>query len=346
MATKPKNVDVPIPARYSDAYTADDQAKVVQIIHWLNGAHDRAPGYGEQRTRAKLGRAAGINPTTMHRIIQGDYPSSPTKYLDLALTAIANDGERKQLNAYNRLTFAETSVTRTVFSVCHRVNLYKDIGVIAGRPGTGKSEGLARYCASNPSAILIDATWNMSQGILLDKLVSITDAEVKTAQKWSNGTQAQRLDAVINKLNGQDRIIIIDEADLMAPATLETLRRINDLAKVGIVLAGEPKLHAMISNADGRFGRIFSRVGFWVPVIKSITADDCRALIDASLPEHKIDDALHDAFWQVCEGSVRTLSKLLPNVRDFGIAQGHELTPELVFKVAQKTLRMDGRKSA
>lgn len=342
MVTPARRVILEVPLEYSAAFSDEDIKKTGQIITWLNGD----TGYETDRTQSKLARASGTNASTMNQILRGFYASPPTKYLDMALLAIANDGERSKLNVNGRLEFVETSVTRTVYSVCHRVALYQDMGVIAGRPGTGKSIGIKHYCSRNPNAILIEAHWNMTPTILLDKLVDVTGAEVKVVKRWSNGTQAQRLEAVITSLKGKDCIIIIDEADLMCPSSLETLRRINDLAQIGIVLAGEPKLHAMIGNTDGRFGRIFSRIGFWVPVIKHITEQDCRALLASSLPDHEISDELHDAFWQVCEGSARTLSKLLPNVRDFGLAQGHELTPNLVFTVAQKTLRMEKRKLA
>jgi len=341
-----REVIVPVPEIWGEKYTAQDKTDVIEIITWLNGANGRAKGQETRRDRAMLARAANINATTMHEVLKGAYVSPPEKHIKKALGAVRRDSERVNLNTRVRLEFVETSVTKTVFSVCHRVNLYKDMGVIAGNPGTGKSEGIKHYCSTNPQAILIEATMNMNAGMLLDLLVETTDAEVRASRTDSRGTQAQKLLAVISKLKGQDRVIVIDEADLMVPATLETLRRINDLAEVGIVLSGEPKLRAMITKKHGRFERIASRVGFWVPVIKHIQEADCRALITATLTSEVISDEIHDAFWQTCEGSARTLSKLLPNVRDFGLAQGGTLTPALIFEVAQKTLSYERKSRA
>jgi DNA transposition AAA+ family ATPase len=284
-----------------------------------------------------------VNNSTTSVILRGKYPSPPTSFLKRYLEVIDRDTRRRR--EVVRLPWVETSVARLVRSICHRTHLYRDIGIIAGRPGTGKTEALRHYAAEVDTTILIEASYNMSAGLLLDELIAHTKAQVRTARNGTRGTQAQRLRAVIEACVGTDYLIIVDEADTLTPANLEHLRRISDLGGVGVVLAGEPRLHGMVRDPDGRFGRIHSRVGFWPPVIRAITEEDCNALVASGHAADKVEltPEVLDAYWQVCEGSTRTLSKLLPNVRDFGLAQGHALSARLVLSVAQQTMGMDTR---
>ena len=331
------------PTNYTEAYTADDRRAVERIYLWLADGQQHVPGHPQQRTRAKLARAASLNVKTVSLILLGRYPSPPGKQLQQMLAVI--DRENRRRRTVIEIPWVDTTVSRSVFAVCHRAHLYRDLGLIAARPGTGKTVALKRYAEEVDSAILIEASYNMSVGLLLDELIDRTNAEVRTARNGSRGTQAQRRIAVIETLKGSDTLILVDEADTLTSSALEELRRISDLANVGVVLAGEPRLHGMMRSPDGRFGRIHSRIRFWGPVIQSITEDDCMALVTAG---HETDQVeltaeIHDAYWQTCEGSARSLSKLLPNVRDFGMAQGHALSAKLIFSVAQQTMGIQTR---
>lgn len=331
------------PTEFTDKYSAADKQAVEQIFKWLQDGADHVPGHAQQRTRAKLARAAGLSASTTSLILTGAYISPPTKMLKKMTEVIDREGRRQR--EIVRLPWVDTTVSRMVFSICHRTHLYRDIGIIAGRPGTGKTEALKRYAAEVDSAILIEASYNMSAGLLLDELIERIKAPVRTAHNGSRGTQAQRLRAVIDALKGTDSLLVIDEADTLTPSNLEHVRRISDLAGIGVVLAGEPRLHGMVRDPDGRFGRIHSRVGFWPQVIRTITEDDCSALVTAAHESDPVEltPEIIDAYWQVCEGSTRTLSKIVPNVRDFGLAQGNKLTPLLIFTLAQKTMGIEKR---
>lgn len=326
------------PATWGEHYTPEDIRDVKGIVDWLNTP--TTGGRDNIRSMTKLAKLINLSPALVNNVLKGSYASPVTEHVKKIWQAISVDEQRSKPGVRQRLAFIDTSVTRTVNSACHRAHIYGDIGIISGKPGTGKTEGIKRYAAENSDAALVYASVNMNESTLLDSLVEATKAEVITASRYSRGTKADKYAAVIRALKGTHRLIIIDEADLMNPSCLEVLRRINDETGVGVVMVGEPRLDTMISNREGRFSRIQSRVGFWVPVIASITPDDSHALATASLDGYEVNDQILDAFWQCCEGSARTLSKLIPNIRDFGLSKGHQLTPELIFSVAQQTLRI------
>jgi DNA transposition AAA+ family ATPase len=142
----------------------------------------------------------------------------------------------------------------------------------------------------------------------------------------------------------------MDEAETLTEQSLEYIRRLRDIAGIGIVLTGTERLFPMVHDPRGRFGQISSRVGFWPPVIKSITEEDSVALARSALAgdgvEEQIDDEVLDALWQVCGGSARLLCEaIIPGVRDYGLRRGLALSPGLIFKVGQDVLGFNKRRA-
>ncbi len=325
-----------VPTEWSPSYTEDDRDKVRRIIAWINDGQVHEPGYANRRTQTKLATSIRVSQSAMNNILLGKYPSPPTRQLDAALEVIARDGERSRAAP---APFVETSVYRAAVAACTRAHMYRNFGVVSAYVGTGKTESVRRYAREHSGVYLVEATADMNATVLMSHLVELTGAVVHKTNRYSAGTKAEKLAAVIRALKGTDSLLIIDEAETVTAQTLEYVRRISDLAEIGVVLSGTEKLKPLIKDPHGRFGQISSRVGFWPAVIKSITADDARAICTAALPDHDLDDEVHDAFWQVCDGSARVLARsLIPGVRDYGLNKGMDLTPRLIFEVGQKLL--------
>jgi hypothetical protein len=95
----------------------------------------------------------------------------------------------------------------------------------------------------------------------------------------------------------------------------------------------------MVREAAGRFGQISSRVIFWPEVTKSISPNDCRRLAEANLPGSELSDEVHDALWQVCDGSARVLCEaLITGLKDYGLRRGKVLDVDFVFSIGHKVL--------
>jgi len=145
------------------------------------------------------------------------------------------------------------------------------------------------------------------------------------------------LDAVILALTGSDRLLMIDEAETLTPGALECVRRISDIAGVGVVLAGTLKLYAILRDKRGKFGQISSRVAYWGKPQKNITRNDCYEVAKAYMADDGVQlrDDLLEALYVSCDGSTRVLTDgLIPGLRDYIIKPGHELTPKAVYTVA------------
>ena len=138
-------------------------------------------------------------------------------------------------------------------------------------------------------------------------------------------------------------LLIVDEAETLTEQSLEYIRRLRDLAEIGVVLIGTERLFPLVRDPRGRFGQISSRVGFWPPVITAITQDDAKALACAAFAADGIDeqltDEVYDALWQVCDGSARVLCEaVIPGLRDYALHRGTALTPAVIFKVSTDVL--------
>lgn len=330
---------VSVPTAWTDAYTEGDKAKVAEIVDWLNAGQAHAPGYQHQRSQIKLAKMAKINQATLNTSLSGKYPSSPTKWLDIAIDTIRRVGERER--DVRRTPFVETTVYQAVQAACHRAHLYKNFSVVSAYVGTGKTTAVKRYAETHANVILVEADPDMNAGVLVNMLAELTNAVVHRANKYSAGTKAEKMRGIINRLTGTDSLLILDEAETVTTQCLEYVRRISDKAGVGVVLSGTEKLKPMIKDPHGRFGQISSRVSFWPAVIQGITERDAHAITEAAfeMDDVELTPEILDAFWQVCDGSARVLANsLIPGVRDYGLRRGKELAPELVFKVGQELL--------
>lgn len=329
-----------VPTQWPDHYAPDDRADVARVIHWLNAGAGHAPGYKNQRSQTKLARAIDISQSTVNTILLGKYPSPPGKYLRQMLDYISRETERAETSV--TIPLVRTSVYELVAFVCARAHRYRDIGLISGMVGVGKTSALKAYAEAHPNVILIEGMTDMNALVFLRLMVEKTGAVVRKSHKYSQGTKADMVAGVIAALAATDKLLVIDEADKITDQALEYARRISDLAEIGLVLAGTEKLHPMVRDPLGRHGQISSRVGFWPPIIKGIKREDAAAIARAAFTGRAIEGELADevleAFWQMCDGRARVLAKLIRNVIELGLEQGHALSGQLVYSAGQQLM--------
>lgn len=318
----------PVPDEWSDKYTEQDKAAVMEVLTYLN-----QPSC--QLNKSRLSRLSRVHPTTANVILSGGYTCSPSHQLRSFLRVLGSeDGTPSGVQGQVR-----TSLFELLTAACRRAQHYRMFAVISAFVGTGKTTAVKAYARDNSEVILVDATPGMTASVLLNRLVDLTDAQPNKSNRWGRGTLADRMDAIIEKLRGTTSLLILDEAETVTAHTLEYFRRIADLAEIGAVLTGTERLMPMIRDPRGRFGQISSRVNFWPEPVRHITRDDAIALTEHLLPGEELSEEVIEAFWQMCDGSARVLCKsLIPGVRDYGLNKGHELSAELIYKVGQQIL--------
>ncbi|HEX7866561.1 MAG TPA: ATP-binding protein [Variovorax sp.] len=305
-------------------YTTQDQEKVAQIVEWL----DR-----NAQSRAWLAKKASLPSGTVSQVLNGKYPSSPSKQLNQLLSVLDTETERMKDGTTD---YVYGSVHKLLTVVCDRTRKQQSFGVITGHVGIGKSRFCAEYQKASPLTLLIEVSPKMTPGTFMDAVLE------QLNHALPHGLSA-KFNEIKRILKGTNFLILVDEAEKLSGQAIEYLRRIRDIAKVGVVLVGTEELAALIKPRHGPFQQVYSRVGMWPRTIETITRDDADDIVRKALADAgDLPDDLLDVLWAYCEGSARMLTEnLLPALRDFGIAAGKTPSAALMHAIAAKVLFME-----
>jgi DNA transposition AAA+ family ATPase len=310
----------------NSAYSEADRAMLARVTEWIN------PEAG--RDQATLGRLTGMKAGTLSQVVTGKYPTSPTKWLTLLVDAVERWQERQRAGE-SSIPLCRTETFNRFSKIIARAHRDRDFGCIFARVGTGKTTAIMAY-AERGSAVVLEAFDGIDHSTVVAELVEATGVKIDT-----KATQSAKVNAVIKRLKGSDKVILVDEAGWLPDRSLGALRRISDVAKVGVVLAGTPDLEIRIADPDGRFGQITSRTGFWPPVLKEVPANDlvqmARAYLEASGVEAG-EEALGQ-FATSAKGSARLLEKLLRGVLRAARSGGKAITGGMVAEIYNTTFR-------
>jgi DNA transposition AAA+ family ATPase len=305
---------------YPSHYTAADVENVERVKAWLTA---------KEKPRAWLVTASRIASSTVSQVLSGKYATSPTGQLADMVAAIELSDARESDGTPG---YIKGGVHKLINVVANRTRKHANFGVVTGRVGVGKTRTLKEYAATKPQTILLEAGPNMSQGVMLNKLLKALGAPIPA------GLDA-KFEEVVRCVHGTGYLIIVDEAENMSAPALHYIRRVRDMGNIGVVLAGTEKLYAMLNHRHGQFDQIRSRVSMWPKTIECIGRDDADDMAQAALGDlGELTDDVLGALWDYGAGSARVLMELLvPGIRDF---HKGALTVDLVHQVAEKVLSL------
>lgn len=312
----------------NSVYTQEDVAKVDRVIKWLTA---------NEKSRAWLSKKSSIPGGTLSQILSGKYVSSPTRQLIQLESVLAVESDRLRDGSPG---YVKGSVHKLMDVVCNRTRQHQNFGVVTGYVGVGKTRFCKEYRATHPMTILVEASPNMTPGVLLTELLEMLDVAIPRGLD-------NKFREVVRCLGGTNYLLIVDEAERVSCNAMEYLRRIRDRAQVGVVLVGTEKLTTLIKPQHGQFDQVRSRVGMWPRTVERVTRDDAddmaRAALGLATDGVLVDvpDEVLDALWAYCDGSARVLTEnLIPAIKDYGIAKGTTLTAALIQQIAERVLFM------
>lgn len=303
----------PWPRHYSAAEISDIEA----IQAWI-----AERGY----TQAALARLARVSSSTLNQILKGVYATSPSPMLVKLSSAMRHADE----TSGHAVTAVETSVFRLANLACGMARRYRNFAVLSAYVGTGKTFAIKHYAGSHPNTYVIEATPTMTPQ-------SLTKLLARMVCGMEKGSIADKFDQVVSSLKNTDSLLIVDEAETLTPHQLHTIRRIRDLAGIGVVLSGTEHLSGLIKPAHGQFDQIRSRTGFWPETVRGITSDDAAALVQSAFGAEEVADDVIAKLYAYSKGSARMLSEgLIAAIKEF--RKGRALDIKLVDVVARQAL--------
>jgi DNA transposition AAA+ family ATPase len=212
----------------------------------------------------ELAEKCGLSRTSISQYLAGKYGSNPEN-IEKVLIGFLRDSGATDDKADSRKAFkpasalSQTQDANNIIGVCQSCQEYMSLGVVVGRSGYGKTYALKHYASAAERVCYIECDDSMGSRDLVE---GIEDA---IGIPTTYGTISKRTKQIKKFFNtNKGYLLIIDEADKLlnkyTQKKMEILRSIFDQSDVGLIIAGEPKLEAMIKSYLPRFA---NRVDFY-----------------------------------------------------------------------------------
>lgn len=201
----------------------------------------------EGLSQADLARALGVSPTAISQYLGGRYGEQGGDAAALKARLGAYMANYVKQTPATDLPLVATQDVRMVDAVCRDTVRYKEMGVIYGKAGSGKTVAIKTFSEKHPEAVLIETIpIGTTRGLLMDILRHL-------GQREPAGSQEALYREVVARFKRAERILIIDEAENLNTTSLNVVRRIHDFTRTPVILVGA---HALIGNLKGREGRL------------------------------------------------------------------------------------------
>ncbi|GEM_PF-4807539 len=233
-------------------------------------------------SQTAVSRGAGLSTATISQylkstpenvVYKGDIDAVQKKLKTWA------DREAERFMAPRPPPFAPTAISEEITTVLRLAHVERVICVVVGPPGVGKSATIDRYVRQVGDAILLTANPNWDARAILSGICAGMGAP-------SKGSTWQIADRVMESLTGTGRLIIVDNAEFLKYPALETLRCIQDRARMGLVLCGMQRLYdTMIGRERGLYSHLFSRVSKCTVLSGEVERADVTRIVKSVLPD-------------------------------------------------------------
>lgn len=203
----------------------------------------------------------------------------------------------------NKIEVARTQTFNDVNIAVSFAKAAGDISLIYGDAGLGKTVSLKQYVKTHSDVIYIELKD-------CDKSVKgVSEKILSCIGKLQRGTDRVLVDAIIDYLKTNPKLIIIDEAQHLSLKALENLRAINDVTESGIVLCGNPTVYdRMHGRGQAYFAQLYSRIGIRRHIVEP-SLEDITAIFNPYTLDKESLLYLHKLALQ--RGGIRNCVKVL-----------------------------------
>jgi len=222
--------------------------------------------------------------------------------------------------------FCSTSASKLIWEVLQYCDAAQKMGAAVAPSGTGKTETCKEYKVQNRATIFV------TLDITKRHPSSVLKAIAKHISVPRNQSIAEMLDAMVDRLKGTKRLLILDDAHFMTWESFELVRKIHDCARIGIVYVGQERLYEQMKGQDPRgylFDQIYSRIAMKRDRF-GVTKNDAGMIAEAHLPG--LDKGCVDYLFEIAKskGRYRRMVNLLEVAAESHKQYGRKLDIELL----------------
>jgi DNA transposition AAA+ family ATPase len=267
-----------------------------------------------------VSRSIGRGQSTISQFLKDTYNGDNEAVARDVLDWLQRERERAARPSIGDQVVVETSAYKRIQSVVRLTHEERDIGVVIGEAGLGKTLALQAYEADHERSVMrleVGPEYR-SRGLALELS--------RRCGGPDGGSIYKLMQAVYDELAGTDRLVIVDQAEILPTRGLELCRRLHDVCNIGVVLAGMPRLLANLQGSRGELKQLYSRVGFKARV-EELSDEDVHLLVQAFTPG--AEDGTVTAVAELTRNT-RVATKILKRARHVAELNDTPVGPELI----------------
>lgn len=259
----------------------------------------------QELSQSQVSGQIGRSTATVNQYLQGKYKGDVEAIDKLVVNLIERARSKAQDVAAD---FVETPTAKRILEICGLAHAMNDVYLVIGEAGLGKTVALKRYAQLNANVVMLEVDPTFSAKVLLAELCMALGLQ-------PSRNNHENMQNIVKKLKGSERLLIVDEAELLTNKPLEVLRRIHDKSGIGMVLAGMPRLRANLRGARGQYKQLYSRIGLALDLKDKLPKEDIGMLCEAALDT----DAFNSRLNTVSHGNARRLNKLCRGINRLAV---------------------------
>tara|TARA_B100000678_G_scaffold280628_1_gene277528 strand:+ start:5488 stop:6450 length:963 start_codon:yes stop_codon:yes gene_type:complete len=238
----------------------------------------------ETMSWSAIHKESGIPVGTLSQFASGSYAGNNQNIAEKVKRWLDGraDAERVRASVLNAPEWVETPTSNLIWQHLSFAHHLKDMTMISGGPGLGKTITINRYAGRYPQV----------EVVTMSSATKSAQNAIMTVAKTLGCSETRRdivslTNQVTDKLRNTDSMLIVDEAQFLSDDGIEILRSIHDDTGTPLVLAGNEQLYKRFAQVgvDSLHAQVRSRIGLWLRQLHPTEAD-----VKAILKAWEIDD--------------------------------------------------------
>ena len=263
----------------------------------------RAIQEAEDLSQNQIAKEVGIHNSTFSKFMNGNGLADMNPVVNATERWLEN---RTRLAALPTApSFIATPTANRIYDALSYAQLAGDMALIFGGAGVGKTQTLHHYAASEHNAWVVDCTpTSATVGGCLRAIAHALGLRMTAGRADALEVQIR------DQLRGSGGLLILDEAQFLNNRALETVRRLAEMANVGLALVGNETVYAQLTGGSraAEFAQLFSRIGKRVSLTKPSGGD-----VESLATAWKVDKASTRLLKEIADkpGALRGVTKAL-----------------------------------